>query len=111
MTSESVLQDVKQGRVKRPKVSVSFLRIVLVLHAALVVMQPIMAGYYLSGEADAMDWHSQIGSDGGLLGAPISHDSLVVAPAERFDVIIDFSAYEVGTEITLLNKLDSGPAR
>jgi hypothetical protein len=62
MTSETVQQDVKQDSVKRPKVSLAFLRIVLVLHAALVVMQPIMAGYYLSGEADAMDWHSPIGS-------------------------------------------------
>jgi hypothetical protein len=62
MTSASVQQDVEQGRVKRPKVSLAFLRIVLVLHAALVVMQPVMAGYFLSGEADAMDWHSPIGS-------------------------------------------------
>ncbi|TWD79329.1 FtsP/CotA-like multicopper oxidase with cupredoxin domain [Kribbella amoyensis] len=50
----------------------------------------------------------QIGSDGGLLGAPIEHESLVVAPAERFDIVVDFSQYEVGSEITLLNKLDSG---
>jgi hypothetical protein len=64
MTSQSVQQEqaVKQGLVKRPKVSLAFLRVVLVVHAALVVMQPIMAGYYLSGEADAMDWHSPIGS-------------------------------------------------
>jgi hypothetical protein len=62
MTSEIVQQQVKQDRVKGPKVSLAFLRIVLVVHAALVVMQPIMAGYYLSGEADAMDWHSPIGS-------------------------------------------------
>ena len=52
----------------------------------------------------------QIGSDGGLLDAPIEHKSLVVAPAERFDVIIDFSGYEVGTDVTLLNKLDTGRA-
>ena len=62
MTIESLQQDVKQARLKRPKVSLAFLRIVLVVHAALVVMQPIMAGYYLSGEADAMNWHSPIGS-------------------------------------------------
>jgi hypothetical protein len=62
MTTESLQQDVKQGRAKRPKISLAFLRIVLVVHAALVVLQPIMAGYYLSGEADAMNWHSPIGS-------------------------------------------------
>ena len=50
----------------------------------------------------------QIGSDGGLLGAPVEHQTLVVAPAERFDVVVDFSQYEPGTDVTLLNKLDSG---
>lgn len=39
------------------------LRATLVLHAALAVLQPIMAGIYLSGEADAMtNLHSPIGS-------------------------------------------------
>ncbi|MDX6262786.1 MAG: hypothetical protein QOH84_4474 [Kribbellaceae bacterium] len=52
----------------------------------------------------------QIGSDGGLLGAPVEHETLVVAPAERFDVVVDFSAYRPGSEVTLLNKLDSGRA-
>jgi hypothetical protein len=38
------------------------LRIFLVPHAILVTAQPILAGYFLSGEVDAMDWHSPIGS-------------------------------------------------
>jgi hypothetical protein len=38
------------------------LRIVLVLHACLVVAQPILAGYFLSGEVDAIDIHGPIGS-------------------------------------------------
>lgn len=38
------------------------LRIVLVLHATLVVVQPVMAGYFLSGEVDAMAVHSPLGS-------------------------------------------------
>ncbi len=41
----------------------------------------------------------QVGSDGGLLGAPISHRTIPIAPAERFDVVIDFSKYPVGTEV------------
>jgi FtsP/CotA-like multicopper oxidase with cupredoxin domain len=46
----------------------------------------------------------QIGSDGGLLpGAPIELDYLLMAPAERADVIVDFSNFEVGDEISLLN--------
>ena len=46
----------------------------------------------------------QIGSDGGLLPSePIVLNQLLLGPAERADVIIDFSQFEAGTEITLLN--------
>ncbi|NIK56647.1 multicopper oxidase domain-containing protein [Kribbella shirazensis] len=48
----------------------------------------------------------QIGSDGGLLDKPIEHKTLVIAPAERFDVIVDFSQYQPGDEVTVVNKLD-----
>lgn len=51
-----------QKRVKRPQVSLWALRTILLLHAALVVMQPILAGYFLSGDSDAMDVHGPIGS-------------------------------------------------
>jgi spore coat protein A len=50
----------------------------------------------------------QIGSDGGLLDRPISHDSIEIAPAERFDVVVDFSRYPVGQEVTLVNQLGTG---
>ena len=50
----------------------------------------------------------QVGSDGGLLGAPIHHRKIRLAQAERFDVVIDFSGYEVGTEVTLKNRLGDG---
>src|SRR5262245_55955226 len=33
----------------------------------------------------------QIGSDGGLLDRPITLNEIVIAPAERFDVVVDFS--------------------
>jgi len=52
----------------------------------------------------------QIGSDGGLLAAPVSHRTLRIAPAERFDVIVDFSKFKLGSKITLLNKADDGRA-
>ncbi|MGH3980284.1 MAG: multicopper oxidase family protein, partial [Pseudonocardiaceae bacterium] len=51
----------------------------------------------------------QVGSDGGLLAAPVVHDALDVAPAERFDLVVDFAAYPVGTEVTLVNSLGRGP--
>jgi spore coat protein A len=50
----------------------------------------------------------QVGSDGGLLGAPILHRTLRIAQAERFDVVIDFSKYDVGTEVTLKNRMGEG---
>jgi spore coat protein A, manganese oxidase len=50
----------------------------------------------------------QVGSDGGLLGAPISHRTITIAPAERFDVVIDFSKYPLGTKVTLKNRLGLG---
>ncbi|KKK64275.1 hypothetical protein LCGC14_2985870, partial [marine sediment metagenome] len=46
----------------------------------------------------------QIGSEGGLLpDAPVALTQLLMAPAERADVIVDFSSFEPGDEIILLN--------
>ncbi|MGE3110132.1 MAG: multicopper oxidase domain-containing protein [Phycisphaerales bacterium] len=45
----------------------------------------------------------QIGSDGGLLNAPVLVSNVLIAPAERADVIIDFSAFSAGTEVMLTN--------
>jgi spore coat protein A, manganese oxidase len=44
----------------------------------------------------------QIGTDGGLLPAPVQLSDLLIAPAERFDLIIDFAGAE-GRSFTLLN--------
>ncbi|HTK10760.1 MAG TPA: multicopper oxidase family protein [Ktedonobacteraceae bacterium] len=44
---------------------------------------------------------TQIGSDGGLLAAPVRQPHFTMAPAERFDTIIDFSPYPIGTQIVL----------
>jgi spore coat protein A len=51
---------------------------------------------------------TQVGSDGGLLAAPVTHDELTVAPGERFDVVVDFSGQRPGTELTMANTLGSG---
>lgn len=45
----------------------------------------------------------QIGSDGGFLTEPVELTQLILGPAERADVIIDFSLIPVGTEIILEN--------
>jgi cytochrome b561 len=47
---------------RRPRTTLVVLRILLVIHAVLVAAQPILAGYFLSGEVDAMSWHGSIGS-------------------------------------------------
>jgi spore coat protein A, manganese oxidase len=44
----------------------------------------------------------QIGSDGGLLSSPAAMEKLLLAPAERADLIVDFSAF-AGRTLTLSN--------
>ncbi|MGL4108264.1 multicopper oxidase family protein [Clostridium sp. LP20] len=45
----------------------------------------------------------QIASDGGFLERPVEHDSIFLSPGERAEIIVDFSKYEVGTQIELKN--------
>lgn len=51
----------------------------------------------------------QVGSDGGLLSKPVTHEHLAISPAERFDLVIDFSQYAVGDTVTLKDRLGDGP--
>jgi spore coat protein A len=44
----------------------------------------------------------QIGSDGGLLPAPVTRAQLLIAPAERQDIVIDFSGFK-GKTFVLTN--------
>jgi spore coat protein A len=45
-----------------------------------------------------------IGTDLGLIDAPISMDTIdIMSPAERMDVVVDFSSFPAGTEIVLRN--------
>ncbi|NAZ76951.1 multicopper oxidase domain-containing protein [Kineococcus sp. T13] len=50
----------------------------------------------------------QVGSDGGLLARPVELGSVRLAPGERFDVVVDFARYPVGTEVDLVNGLGDG---
>jgi len=45
----------------------------------------------------------QSGSDGGLLQRPVRLDEIVIAPAERVDVVVDFSDQPVGSAINVIN--------
>jgi len=45
----------------------------------------------------------QIGSEGGFLPAPVNLSQLLIGPAERADVIVDFTGLAPGTEVVLQN--------
>lgn len=52
-----------------------------------------------------------IGSDGGLLSAPQHLEAVEMAPGERCDAVVDFSAFPVGSRITLRNSAAEGGMR
>jgi spore coat protein A, manganese oxidase len=45
----------------------------------------------------------QIATDSGLLPAPISRTSLPIGVAERFEIVIDFGQFPIGTNLVLRN--------
>ena len=52
-----------------------------------------------------------ISNDGNLLPAPVLTKSFKQAVAERFDIVLDFSQYQPGTEIILLNRAEQQTGR
>ncbi|WP_104990325.1 multicopper oxidase family protein [Deinococcus sp. NW-56] len=59
----------------------------------------------LQGAPGALQFQ-QIGSDGGLLPAPVALDHLLLAPGERADVIVDFSG-AAGKLLRLTNEAET----
>ncbi|WP_410660601.1 multicopper oxidase family protein [Amycolatopsis sp. lyj-112] len=53
----------------------------------------------------------QVGADQGLLAAPVIHHTLPIAPAERYDLIVDFTGVPIGGRVRILNRLGSGRTR
>ncbi|BCJ26717.1 multicopper oxidase family protein [Actinocatenispora sera] len=53
----------------------------------------------------------QVGADQGLLAAPVTQRVLPLAPAERYDVVVDFAAVPVGSRVRLRNRLGTGRTR
>ncbi|GAA4553511.1 multicopper oxidase family protein [Amycolatopsis samaneae] len=53
----------------------------------------------------------QIGADQGLLAAPVTHASLPIAPAERYDLVVDFADVPVGSLVRVINRLGAGRTR
>lgn len=48
-----------------------------------------------------------IGSEQGLLPAPVRKDHLLMAPGERWDVIVDFTGLPLGSEVILTNSAEA----
>jgi len=46
----------------------------------------------------------QIGSDGGFLPSPVRQSTIQLAPAERADIIVDFTGITAGTRLYLINE-------
>jgi spore coat protein A len=53
----------------------------------------------------------QIGSDQGLLAAPVVLPTIGLAMAERVELVVDFSVYPLGTRVVLENRRGEGPLR
>lgn len=51
---------------------------------------------------DPVAFH-QIGTDSGLLSAQVERDSINLSPADRADVVVDFSQFNVGDSILMRN--------
>jgi spore coat protein A len=49
----------------------------------------------------------QIGTDGGYLPRPVQLVSLLIAPAERVDILVDFSRLAPGTKLILTNNANA----
>jgi FtsP/CotA-like multicopper oxidase with cupredoxin domain len=50
----------------------------------------------------------QIATEGGLVPGPVPQRMIHITPAERYEVVIDFSIYPGGTNVVLQNLLESG---
>ncbi len=72
--------------------------------------------FYLCTSAGASQPFDYIANDGNLLPAPLRNERKVaLAPAERGEIVVDFSAWPVGTRLYLVNRLAQtdgrGPAQ
>ena len=60
--------------------------------------------FYLMNGSTSQNF-TYIANDGNLLPAPLTMNAVRLAPAERGDIVIDFSQYPHGTRLYLVNRL------
>jgi FtsP/CotA-like multicopper oxidase with cupredoxin domain len=58
--------------------------------------------FYMISFSNGMPF-TQIGAEGGYLKSPVQLNSLIISPAERADILVDFSDVPVGTKVVLQN--------
>jgi FtsP/CotA-like multicopper oxidase with cupredoxin domain len=61
--------------------------------------------FYLTDRTGANKSFTQIAADGNLLPAPLTVSKVQMAPAERVDIVIDFSNYNIGDQLFIVNRL------
>ncbi|MGV6852766.1 MAG: multicopper oxidase family protein [bacterium] len=61
--------------------------------------------FYELGFSDNSHFHV-ISNDGNLLEEPVEATTIVLGPANRFDIIVDFSKYSAGDTVELLNLME-----
>ncbi|MCJ7799777.1 MAG: multicopper oxidase domain-containing protein [Polaromonas sp.] len=61
--------------------------------------------FYLTTPDHVVQSFSFIASDGNSLPSPLTMRMVPLAPAERADIVIDFSKYDTGTSLFLVNRL------
>jgi spore coat protein A, manganese oxidase len=72
-------------------------------------LQLVLAAHPTSRPAEPVAPFWQVGGDGGFLSEPVAMERLLLAPAERADVIVDFSEFPEGTEVYLVNEAPDEP--
>jgi FtsP/CotA-like multicopper oxidase with cupredoxin domain len=66
----------------------------------------------LNGERKPIDQSFiYIANDGNLLPAPLTMKSIRIAPAERADIILDFSKFNIGDKVYIVNRLKQDDGR
>jgi FtsP/CotA-like multicopper oxidase with cupredoxin domain len=61
--------------------------------------------FYLCTGTGINQTFSHIANDGNLLPAPLTSRKVQISPAERADIVVDFSQYPMGTQLYLVNRL------
>ena len=64
--------------------------------------RPLAVQLRINGSSTAKAFQV-IASDAGLLQAPVELTTLLIAPAERYDIVVDFSQFPVGTQLDFIN--------